>query len=518
MKKNLRSLKSLIGLTILLLVATTLLLAQQQAGAPKTVSQPGNQLNVNPTSATGITDMQSFWSMIQLGGGIGYLTIVVLGVGLFLALVRLLELLNDARHMRHALNLQFATLPLEDMPKQIHAAGNSWLGQLMISMVNLYRISGTTQSIQQEVSNFLQYITDQFDSFRGRMAFLSDSAGALGLLGTVWGMFLTFFGGNLGDSEKILNGMGVALVTTLIGLVVSLILNFSATELFSMFNRRLDIITQKSDELRLRLLELERGRREMFGETQRRAEHAGEPARPKVLPSAAQTARREPEPQVQAVKEPAPIILPRLRMITKMPDKVQAGAHLPAPLKVQVVSQEGAPLHRQPVAFVIAKGKSTFGDGERQTTVLAKENGEVSCDFIASLAPETCEVRVALVNEPAQQWQGRVEIVPGPPSRGRIEGGNDQAGKVGQTLADPLSVKVMDRCNNPVAGVRVNFRVALGRGVLEKQAAEITKVTNANGVAEVQYTLGPASGFNSVTAEFDGAEIQPLEFRALARG
>jgi biopolymer transport protein ExbB/TolQ len=462
--------------------------------------------------------MKSFWSMIQLGGNIGYLTIVVLGIGLFLALVRLLELMNDARHMRHALKLQFATLPLEEMPKQIHLSGNSWLGQLLISLVNLYRISGSTQAIQQEISNFLQYITDQFDSFRGRMAFLSDSAGALGLLGTVWGMFLTFFGGNLGDSEKILNGMGVALITTLIGLVVSLILNFGTTELFTMFNRRLDIITQKSDELRLRLLGLERSRKDFIGEAMRRAEHGGEASRPKVLPPTSPTARKEPEPPLQAVKEPAPIILPRLRVLAKMPEKVQAGAHLPAPLKVQVVSQEGAPLHRQPVAFVIAKGKSTFGDGERQTTMLAKENGEVSCDFMASLTPEICELRVALVNEPAQQWQGRVEIVPGPPSRARSEGGNDQAGKIGQTLSDPFSVKVMDRCNNPVAGVRVHFRVALGKGTFEKGHDAVTKTTNASGIAEAQFTLGPAGGFNSVIAEFEGAEIQPLEFRALARG
>lgn len=510
MKRSLR-LVFLLALLLALGFVYQMSRAQTQGAAPA-----GAQISLNTNSVTGLSDMQSFWAMIQLGGGIGYLTIVVLGVGLFLALVRLLELLNDARHMRQALRLQFAALPLEEMPKQIHPASNSWLGQLLMSMVNLYRISGSTQSIQQEISSFLQYITDQFDSFRGRMAFLSDSAGALGLLGTVWGMFLTFFGGNLGDSEKILNGMGVALVTTLIGLVVSLILNFGTTELFSMFNRRLDIITQKSDELRLRLLELERGRRDFLGETARRAEH--EPPRPKVLPSATPTARREPEPQLQAVKEPAPIILPRLRMLAKMPEKIQAGAHLPAPLKVQVLSQEGAPLHRQPVAFVIAKGKSTFGDGERQTTMLAKENGEVSCDFIASLTPEVCEIRVALVNEPAQQWQGRVEIVPGPPSRARLEGGNDQAGKVGQTLSDPLSVKVLDRCNNPVAGVKVHFRVALGKGVIDKASDAITKTTNANGIAEVQYTLGPAGGFNSVTAEFEGAEIQPLEFRALARG
>ncbi len=501
-------------LIVLLLLSVQLLLAQAPAApSPQTRTIAENTNAPIGSSPTQIGDMKSFWSMIQLGGGIGYLTIVVLGVGLFLALLRLLELINDGRHMRHALKLPFATLPLEEMPRQIHLSANSWLGQLLLSLVNLYRVSGSTQSVQQEISNFLQYITDRFDSFRGRMAFLSDSAGALGLLGTVWGMFLTFFGGNLGDSEKILNGMGVALITTLIGLVVSLILNFSATELFSLFNRRLDLITQKSDELRLRLLEIERGRKEAFTEAFRRAEHpSAEPQRPKVLP---QTATRKEPPAPPAPKEP--IVLPRLRVLAKMPEKVQAGTHLPALLKVQVVSQDGPPLPRQPVAFMIAKGKSTFGDGERLLTVLATENGEASCDFIAATAPEVCELKVALVNEPTQQWQAKAEIVPGPPARARIEDGNDQAGKAGQPLSNPLSVMITDRCNNPIAGVKVHFRVALGRGSLERQAMEITKTTNANGIAEARYTLGPGPGFNSVIAEIEDAEIQPLEFRALAR-
>lgn len=503
-------------LIVLLLLSVQLLLTQAPASTTlqtRTIAENTNAQLGTPAAKNGIGDMKSFWSMIQLGGGIGYLIIVVLGVGMFLALMRLLELVNDGRHMRHAMKLPFATLPLEEMPRQIHLSANSWLGQLLLSLVNLYRISGSTQSVQHEISNYLQYITDRFDSFRGRMAFLSDSAGALGLLGTVWGMFLTFFGGNLGDSEKILNGMGVALVTTLIGLVVSLILNFSTTELFSMFNRRLDLITQKSDELRLRLLEVERGRKEAFTEAFRRGEHtSAEPQRPKVLPQAA--TRKEP-PAPPAAKEP--IVLPRLRVLAKMPEKVQAGTHLPALLKVQVVSQDGPPLPRQPVAFMIAKGKSTFGDGERLLTVLAKEDGEASCDFIAATGPEVCELKVALVNEPTQQWQAKVEIIPGPPARARIDGGNDQAGKVGHPLSDPFGVMITDRCNNPIAGVKVHFRVALGRGILEKQAMEITKTTNANGIAEARYTLGPAPGFNSVIAEIEGAEIQPLEFRALAR-
>ncbi|MDZ7344366.1 MAG: MotA/TolQ/ExbB proton channel family protein, partial [candidate division KSB1 bacterium] len=354
----------------------------------------------------------------------------------------------------------------------------------------------------QEISNYLQYIQDRFDSFRSRMAFLSDSAGALGLLGTVWGMFLTFFGGNLGDAEKILNGMGVALVTTLIGLVVSLILNFSATELFSLFNRRLDLITQKSDELRLRLLEHERTRGEVFRPAD---DLPGEGAKPAAT-------------KTERLVAPEPGVIPRLRVLAKIPERLPAGAQLHGALRMQVLSQDNAPLPRQPVAFLIAKGKSVFGSGERQVTVITNENGEATCDFMAATAPEICELKIFLPNEPAQQWQTKIEIVAGPPARARIESGNDQAAGVGETLREPLRVLITDRCNNPVPGVKINFRVALGKGSFDKQAAQTTKVTNNNGIAEVRYTLGPAAGFNSVIAEIEGVEMQPLEFRALARG
>ena len=50
--------------------------------------------------------------------------------------------------------------------------------------------------------------------------------------------------------------MGFALITTLLGIIVSIILNLSSTEVSSYFNRRLDRIAEKSDELRFRLMEL----------------------------------------------------------------------------------------------------------------------------------------------------------------------------------------------------------------------------------------------------------------------
>ncbi len=65
------------------------------------------------------------------------------------------------------------------------------------------------------------------------MWFISDSEGALGLLGTVWGMYTTFMGGIM-QPQYIIGGMGVALVTTLYGLIASLIINLFTTEIIAM--------------------------------------------------------------------------------------------------------------------------------------------------------------------------------------------------------------------------------------------------------------------------------------------
>jgi len=63
------------------------------------------------------------------------------------------------------------------------------------------------------------------------MAFLADTAGGLGLLGTVWGIYRGFAAKAVVQSnDELLAAMGVALVTTFVGIVVSVIINWMSTE------------------------------------------------------------------------------------------------------------------------------------------------------------------------------------------------------------------------------------------------------------------------------------------------
>jgi biopolymer transport protein ExbB/TolQ len=126
------------------------------------------------------------------------------------------------------------------------------IARLLGSLISSYHTTGSLEGINLEINFFIQSLQDQFNSFRSRLDLLSDSAGALGLLGTVWGIFITFEVENW-TQDTVLRGMGLALVTTFIGIIVSLVLNLLSTEVFNYFNRRNDRLQEKFVEFRKNL-------------------------------------------------------------------------------------------------------------------------------------------------------------------------------------------------------------------------------------------------------------------------
>ena len=128
---------------------------------------------------------------------------------------------------------------------------------LMQQVISTFNKTNKAEPIGDDVNLFLNSERESFETFNRVMGFLSDSAGALGLLGTVWGIFQTFHAGKL-DGPTILKGMSISLVTTLVGLIISLLLNMGATYVFTLFNSNLKLITVKAEELRQALLHIEK--------------------------------------------------------------------------------------------------------------------------------------------------------------------------------------------------------------------------------------------------------------------
>mgnify|MGYP005725968879 CR=1 FL=1 len=211
--------------------------------------------------ASGVTtasDVGSFWAMAQLGGNIGYVIMVVLALGIFLIVLKGVQLFIDKTQSKALLHTSLSRMSVGEIKEMSGHYQGSILGKTIGHLIDFHHAGGHAESIHNELVFYMDQENENFETYRNWLHFLSDSAGALGLLGTVWGVFLTFFGGNL-DSEKILNGMGIALITTLLGLVVSLIINLFSTQIYGAFQKRLEMVTRKADELRLHLLHLESG-------------------------------------------------------------------------------------------------------------------------------------------------------------------------------------------------------------------------------------------------------------------
>ena len=88
--------------------------------------------------------------------------------------------------------------------------------------------------------------------------------------------------------------------------------------------------------------------------------------------------------------------------------------------------------------------------------------------------------------------------------------GDGQGGLVGEQLAKPFVVSVLDQDGSAFAGAVVTFSVTAGGGTL----SATTSTTNANGRAVTRLTLGSQPGTNTVEAAVEG--LEPETFTATA--
>lgn len=190
-----------------------------------------------------------------------------------------------ARPIEYASLSQFVQL--------LNGAQASRAAVLFQQMITTFTKMRKADSLHDDIGNFMQGEKDHLDAFNRIITFLSDTAGALGLLGTVWGIFIVFYGGKM-DGPTILRGMSVALITTLVGLLISLLLNLGLVSIQSLFNRQLKLISERAEKLRQVLLQYQL----VASATSMRQEPPRpEPARP-ARPVGRPRRERRPEPVV----------------------------------------------------------------------------------------------------------------------------------------------------------------------------------------------------------------------------
>ncbi len=192
--------------------------------------------------------------VLAMGGWICYPIYVLLLVGIALSVARVLMVHVDRGRSKVIHRLPARAKLARELLSDMEGQPTSELAAGARDMLAQFISSRNHDSLGANIERFMTVRQDWFKPYVNWMTFLSDSAGALGLLGTVLGMFQTFFGGTL-DKDKILHGMGVALITTLVGIIVSLLLNLVLTLVRNYFDGVLDGQYQKLTEIRQAMLQ-----------------------------------------------------------------------------------------------------------------------------------------------------------------------------------------------------------------------------------------------------------------------
>lgn len=438
------------------------------------------------------SELASFWSMAQLGGNIGYVIMGVLAIGLFLIFLRVVDLVIDYFRSRTLAQIDFQKQKLTDIERLAKEKADSILGQLINHLIEFYKATNTAQFMQQELQAVLEMENEKFEAFRNRLYFLSDSAGALGLLGTVWGVFLTFFGGSL-DSEKILNGMGVALITTLLGLVVSLIINFFGTEIYSVFQKRIDSVAKKGDELRLFLLQasgFDSGNAPLVLENE-----------VPVVNSQLEKESDNFEVKFEEIETPPPVLTVGQSYTLRFKVLTTSG-QMPEDLKLSLKSS----------------GEISFPFGSKSLELDMKNTDDFSIKIEAGKKVGEGLINIFLSNYNKFDHSLKFKIACGKPSSLKILGSEDLVGKVNEALPEQLRIKILDEFQNPVSNIKVQFELTMGEGKFKETGKSIcVKETDTEGIAVTEFVLGNRTGFHTIQAKVIDENIDPVEFRILSK-
>lgn len=139
----------------------------------------------SPSDLTQLSGLKTFWSLTKLGGGISTAIFAILAIGIFLIVMQVYELILDKIRGRELLSANYRSLSVQDLNKLVSRAPGSLVSRLYSVMLSIFHATGNTRDFHDEIANYIQLQQDRFNTFKSRLAFLSDTAGALGLLGTV---------------------------------------------------------------------------------------------------------------------------------------------------------------------------------------------------------------------------------------------------------------------------------------------------------------------------------------------
>ena len=192
-----------------------------------------------------------------------------------------------------------------------------------------------------------------------------------------------------------------------------------------------------------------------------------------------------------------------------IPDPTSVVGNSAAPLPSVVVTNNAG----KGIAGVVVSFTITAGDGSvTASSVKTDKDGVASTGWTYGMVEGDNILAASLATlEPVTF---KVHTTGGPP-KSMTKENDGQSAAVGDALAQPVSVVVLNGGGHPVTGASVTF-TALNGSTVSGAASASSVATDANGRAQTEWTMGTVPGAYSLTAEVDGVATETFGATAVA--
>ena len=194
--------------------------------------------------------------LLGQAGGFQWPILAVLAVGLVVLMLCLVRLFFDRRAAAGLIGLRLSTATTEDLESALSETDTSLYSRFLDGLLRVHRAGGAFHALGQELKSIATAANANYMRTERLVSYCSSTAGGLGLLGTLVGIYTLFSAGSR-DPQVIFAGIAVAVVSTLLGLVVSILLELLETLAHRWASRYVESAESWAAGIRYRLMGLQ---------------------------------------------------------------------------------------------------------------------------------------------------------------------------------------------------------------------------------------------------------------------
>lgn len=211
--------------------------------------------NILQISVPLLQDGQAF-SILELfsqAGGFQWPILAMLVAGLIVLMLCVLRLFQDYLAARPLMRLSLESITLSALIHARHNATDSLYTRILSGMLELHQ---SPEAMGREAGDVAGAAHAAYARTQRIVSYCSSTAGGLGLLGTLVGIYALFSAGTR-DAQTIFAGIALAVVSTLLGIVTSIFLEFFETVMHGYVSRYIESAQMWAQRVRSRVISLE---------------------------------------------------------------------------------------------------------------------------------------------------------------------------------------------------------------------------------------------------------------------